>query len=248
MAREHRKKTGISERQLRRKTCLNKNTPFSVREAYKITRTNLMFSTPEEGCKVIAVTSAFPGEGKTTTCTNMALSFGEMGKRVLLIDCDLRKAQIHNIFGLDNQLGASNVLAGFAQVTEAIRILHDHQIHVITSGNVPPNPAELLASEKMHRVLEELKTAYDYIFIDTPPVNLVTDAVALSHSISGMVLVTRQGKSTHRDISQALDKLNFAKVKVLGMIMTGEKHKGGSYGKYGKYGKYGSYKEYTAYE
>lgn len=246
--RKQKKKMPLSSREIRKQTKLSTSTPFSVREAYKITRTNIMFSLTEEGCRRIAVSSSYPGEGKTTTCTNLALSFAQMGKKVLIIDCDLRKPQVHNVFGLDNQVGISNVLGGLAQVQEALHYIEEDQISVMTSGHIPPNPAELLSSERMKTLLEELGKAYDYIFIDTPPVNMVTDAVTLSSLISGMLLVTKQGESTHKDLDAALSKLSLGKVKVLGLIMTGEKHQGGSYGKYGKYGKYGSYKEYAAYE
>ena len=242
------KNHSLSDHALRKEMRLGEGTPFTVREAYKIARTNIMFSLAEEGCKKIAVTSSYPEEGKTTTCTNLAISFGQMGKRVLVIDCDMRKPQIHNIFGVDNLVGLSNVLGGFAKVTEAIHVLDEEKISIITSGHIPPNPAELLSSERMKGLLEELSASYDYIFIDTPPVNLVTDATVLSSYLSGMILVTKQSQSTHKDLQLALGKLELAKAKVLGLVLTGEKVKGSSYGKYGKYGKYGSYKEYAAYE
>lgn len=241
-------------KEMRKKSKLSQETPFSVREAYKITRTNLMFSLTEEGCRRIAVSSSYPGEGKTTTCTNLALSFAQMGKKVLIIDCDLRKPQVHNVFELDNQEGISNVLGGLSKVQEVLHYIEEDRISVITSGHIPPNPAELLSSVRMKALLEELEKEYDYIFMDTPPVNMVTDAVTLSGVISGMLLVAKQGESTHKDLETALNKLSLGKVKVLGFVMTGEKQKGGKYSKYskyskyGKYGRYGSYKEYATYE
>lgn len=246
--RKKKKKTDVMNRKIRKQTKLSARTPFSVREAYKITRTNIMFSLAEEGCRRIAVSSSYPGEGKTTTCTNLAISFAQMGKKVLIIDCDLRRPQVHNVFGLDNQEGISNVLGGLVKIGEVIHYIEEDQISVITSGHIPPNPAELLASERMKKLLGDLEKTYDYIFMDTPPVNLVTDAVTLSNIISGMILVTKQGESTYKDLEASLNKLSMGKVKVLGLVLTGEKHQGGSYGKHGKYGKYGSYKGYTAYE
>lgn len=245
--RQKNKKSTV-DKEIRRKTKLTSRTPFNVREAYKIARTNIMFSLTESGCRKVAVSSSFPGEGKTTTCTNLALSFAEMGKKVLIIDCDMRKPQVHTVFALDNQVGISNVLGGFANLLEAIHILKEDNLSVITAGHIPPNPAELLASDKMTRVLKELEKAYDYIFIDTPPVNVVTDAAVISQYVQGMLLVVRQEQSTYKDVEMALNKLELAKAKVLGFILTGEKCKGGSYGKYGKYGKYGSYKNYASYE
>lgn len=242
------KKETINDKELRRKTRLTSKSPFSVREAYKIARTNIMFSTAEEGCKRIGITSSYPGEGKTTTCVNLALSFAQTGRRVLIIDCDMRKPQMHNVFGFDNLVGLSNILGGFAKVSETIHFLEEENLHIITSGQIPPNPAELIGSNRMKVLIEELSQSYDYIFIDTPPVNVVTDAVVLSPNTSGLVVVTKQGQSTHKDLEQALGKIEFGKVKVLGLILTGEKRKGSTYGKYGKYGKYGNYQGYAAYE
>lgn len=249
MTKKNRKQAEMSARELRIKTCLNTNTPFMIKEAYKVARTNLMFSLPEEGCKIIAVTSSSPGEGKTTTCVNMALSFGQAGKKVLLIDGDLRKAQIHHIFKQDNQQGLSNILGGFTTAEEGIKSLSDYSIHLLTAGSVPPNPAELLGSERMRKLLNELRTEYDYIFIDTPPINIVTDAIVISAHASGVVLVTREDDTTHKDLDCALERLNYAKAKVLGLILTGEKYKNrmGKYRKYGKYGKYGRYSKYSGY-
>lgn len=242
------KKQGPVDSALRKKTRLSGRTPFNVREAYKITRTNIMFSLAQDGCKKIAFSSSYPGEGKTTTCTNLALSFGQMGEKVLVIDCDMRRPQVHNVFDLDNQVGLSNVLGGFAKISEAVHYLSEENISVITSGHIPPNPTELIGSERMKNLLQELGESYDYIFIDTPPVNMVADATILSQYISGIIMVTRQDETTHKDVELALGKLAMAKAKVLGFVMTGEKKKGGIYGKYGKYGRYGNYQEYAANE
>lgn len=229
---------------IRRRTKLNSHTPFNVREAYKITRTNIMFSLAEDKCRIIALSSAYPGEGKTTTCVNLALSFAQMGQRVLIIDGDLRKPQIHNLFNIDNQVGLSNVLSGMATLKEALHTIENESITVITSGHIPPNPAELLASTRMKELLEKLSKLYDYIFIDTPPINMVTDAVTFSDYISGLILVTRQNNSTHKDVENALNRLALAKVKLLGFILTGDKRTSKGYGKYSKYGKYKTYTTY----
>lgn len=232
---------------LRRKTQLSDKTPFAIKEAYKLARTNVLFSLAEEGCKNIAVTSAFASEGKTTTVTNMALSFTQMKKRILLIDGDMRKPQVHNVFSLDNQVGLSNVLGGFARPEEAIHRL-ESGLNIITAGHIPPNPVELLASERMEKLLQSLGEYYEYIFIDTPPVNIVTDALVISEKVSGVVVVTKQGESRHPDLEQALERLNFAKAKILGLVLTNATTRGGKYGKYGKYTKYGKYEKYQSYE
>lgn len=228
---------------LRRKTQLNEQTPFLIKEAYKLARTNILFSCVDEGCKCIAITSAIASEGKTTTATNMALSFAQMKKRTLLIDGDMRKPQVHNIFSVDNQIGLSNVLGGLARPEEAIHRL-ESGLNIITSGHIPPNPVELLASQRMEKILKALGEYYEYIFIDTPPVNIVTDALVVSEKVSGVVVVTKEGESRHRDLEQALGKLNFAKAKILGLILTSAVTKGGKYGRYGKYGKYKGYEAY----
>lgn len=230
--------------EFRGKTQLNDQIPFGVKEAYKLTRTNVLFSLAEEGGKCIAITSAFAAEGKTTTATNMALSFVQLKKRTLLIDGDMRKPQIHNMFGVDNQVGLSNVLGGFVETEEAIHKL-ESGLHVMTAGHIPPNPVELLGSLRMKSLLEALGEHYEYIFIDTPPINLVSDAIVLSESLSGVIMVVRQNQSKHPHLEGALSKLNFAKAKVLGIILTGVSSKSG---KYGKYGKYSQYKGYEAYE
>lgn len=232
---------------LRKKTQLSDRTPFSVKEAYKLARTNILFSLADEGCKYIAVTSAYPSEGKTTTATNIALSFVQMGKRILLIDGDMRKPQVQNIFSVDNQVGLSNVLGGFAEPEEAIKRL-ESELHIMTAGHIPPNPVELLASKRMEKLLQDLGTCYDYVFIDTPPINVVTDAIVLSEKLSGVVVVTKEEQSRHQELEEALGKLSFAKAKILGLILTSAAAKGGRYGKYSKYGKYRKYGKYKGYE
>lgn len=228
---------------LRKKTFLSDAMPFSVKEAYKLSRTNILFSLAEEGCKTIIVTSAYPGEGKTTTATNMALSFAQMGKRTLLIDADMRKPQAHHVFTINNQIGLSNVLGGFAKLGESICLL-ESGLCVITAGHIPPNPVELLGSQRMKTLLDELSEQYDYIFIDTPPVNVVSDAIVLSEIVSGVIMITKQGQSRKPELEEALAKLTFSQAKVLGFILTGATVKGGKYGKYSKYGKYKGYESY----
>lgn len=233
------KKQPISQFQLRRQMKLNSKTPFNVREAYKVTRTNIMFSLTETKCRTIVISSAYPGEGKTTTCINLALSFAQMGKKVLVIDADLRKPQMHNVFNIDNQIGLSNLLGGMAELKDAVRDIPREQISIMTSGHIPPNPAELLSSKRMKELIEQLEETYEYIFIDTPPINMVTDAVTFSDCISGLILVAKQDNSTYKDIETALNKLALGKVKLLGFILTGEKRLKNGYGKYKTYATYG---------
>ena len=223
---------------------LNKNTLFEVNEAYKATRTNLMFSlSKERNCKKIIVASGVPGEGKTTTCLNIAISFAQTGVKVLVLDADLRKPRIHKYLNLENKNGLSNVLGGFYGIEECIQRNVRGNLDVVTAGHIPPNPAELLASDEMKTVMERLDHEYDYIFIDTPPINVVTDASIISKLVTGVVLVVRNKYSRHEVVRKALATLKFVDAKVLGFILNATKfnanyNKGYRYKKYGYgYGK-----------
>lgn len=207
----------------RLKMPLINNAPFKLKEAYKTTRTNIMFSVEAQRCKQIVVTSASKGEGKTMTCVNLAISFAQTGKKVLVIDGDLRKPHIHEVLDISNERGLSDILAGFCKREEVIKRVEEQGIDAIPTGQIPPNPAELLSRDQMKNLLYELSKVYDYIFIDTPPVNLVSDAIILSSMVSGMILVAKQGKSDYRDIDEAIKKLAFVNAKVLGVILTGTK-------------------------
>jgi len=233
---------------------LTGKSPFDVKEAYKSARTNIMFSLTKPGCKKVIITSAFPKEGKTTTCVNIAIAFAQTSARVLIIDCDLRKPRLHKIFKLKEQIGLTNVLSRMNTIEETIQKTGFYGLEVLAAGTTPPNPAELLASDGMKELLDNLSEKYDYIFIDTPPINVVTDAVVLSPFISGVFLVARQKFTDHRSIKDALTRLELANVKPMGFILNdvdeySSKYKYGykRYGKYGKYRRYGRYSRYAKY-
>ncbi len=192
---------------------------FAMREAYKSGRTNIVFALPEEESSVVLVTSSWPMEGKTTNCANLAVAFAQTGARTLLIDCDLRKPRIHKIFKVTSKFGLTNVLRKFCTVEEALFHTTYDNLDVLTSGHIPPNPGELLGSDEMKTLIDELKKTYKYIIIDTPPVNMVSDAIILSPVSSGVALVVRQGITDHKSITEALEKMNFAGVKTLGFIL-----------------------------
>ncbi len=236
-----------------RSTLLNKHTPFDITEAYKATRTNIMFSIKGTvGCKSIIVSSANPGEGKSTTCANLAIAFAQMGDRVVIIDADMRKPRVHKYFDIKNKKGLSNILGGFETLENCINHMEDTGLDVITAGNIPPNPAELLASGEMDILLETLSGRYDYVFIDTPPINVVTDASILSKKVSGVVLVVRHNITNKEAIERSIKTLEFAGAKILGFILNSVERKEyegrytyrsyrRGYRRYGykKYGKYG---------
>ena len=216
---------------------------FTIREAYKIGRTNIRFALPEEESSVIIVTSSWPMEGKTTNCINLAIAFAQTGEKTLLIDCDLRKPRIAKVFGITSKMGLSNALRNFCPVKEAIHTTQYENLFVMPSGHIPPNPAELLSSKEMQDMLTELKKEYRYILIDTPPVNLLADALLLASSASGTVMVARQGVTDHKSLQEALDKLKFSGAKVLGFLLNDATEDGGSYYRYNMgYGRYGYYK------
>lgn len=229
---------------------LSENSKFVVNEAYKMARTNIMFSFPDDdGCKVIACTSAMQGEGKTTTCINLAISFAQTGARVILIDADLRKPRVDRYLNIENSLGLSELCGGLEHdIDKVVQYVEDKNLYCITSGRIPPNPAELIGSENMDKLLETLRESYDYVFVDVPPVNIVTDATILAKKCSGTMLVVRENDTTHDTFSAAIDSLKFFDVKIIGIIVnysvgtTGGKYKyRHAYRKtpYGSYAGYG---------
>lgn len=223
-------------------TIVSEETPFHVREAYKAMRTNVMFSVPDEGCKVIGITSAIPSEGKSTTILNLAKTFAETGTRVLLIDADMRRPNIRKILKAEKCQGLSDVLARFISPKEAVNSSIDKNLDIIFSGNIPPNPVELLASDNMKNLLEELKKNYDYIFIDAPPINVVTDATVLTRLLHGIILVVRENHSRKDEVAEALNKLQFVNAKVIGIVLNDKVYQSKRRGSYSKYKRY--YKEY----
>ena len=209
-----------------RSTLLNKKTPFNITEAYKATRTNIMFSLKNtDESKTIIVSSANPSEGKSTTCANLAIAFAQMGDRVVIIDADMRKPRVHKYFNIKNKKGLSNVLGGFETLANCINHCEALGLDVITAGNIPPNPAELLSSGEMDALLQTLKGKYDYIFIDTPPINIVTDAAILSKKVSGVVLVVRHNITNKDTVERSIKTLEFAGAKVLGFILNSVERK-----------------------
>ncbi len=233
------------------KAILNENASFGVSEAYKIARTNVMFSLAgEQGCKKIALTSALPSEGKSTASVNLAITFAQTDSKVLVIDADLRRPRVHQYMGEKNTEGLADLLAGFAELSDVIHFSSMMNIDYISAGHIPPNPSELLESSKMQEILEELGQVYDYIIIDTPPVSVVADALIIAKLVSGMLIVVRQKQTPHDWLKKTISSLQFAEAKILGFLLNesatvkkryGRKYKYGSRYSYG-YG-YGYYKE-----
>ena len=225
---------------------INSNTKFNTLESYKTARTNIMFSLPKsDKGKVVLITSSEPGEGKTTTSINLSLTFAQTGAKVLLIDCDLRKPRVHRYLKIEKSTGMSNVLCGFIKLEDAIRHNVRDGLDCIPVGEIPPNPAELLASEEMSGILEKLSGEYDYIFIDTPPITTVTDAMVIAPSATGVLLVVRQNQSTYDMIDAAVEILKRSEIKILGFIMNCSEKDAAKYKYYSRKYKYSRGYNYT---
>jgi len=200
---------------------LKSNLPFAIAEAYATARTNLMFSLANKDKKIVVITSANQGEGKSTTCVNMGLTLAEMGASVLIIDADLRKPTIHKLLKIVNVNGLSSIIGGLIDARLGINENVANNLDVITAGIIPPNPADLLASGFMSNFLETLSELYDYILIDTPPVNAVTDSQLLNNAASGILFIVKEGVTKHSDINAALRSIDMANGKVLGFMKVG---------------------------
>ncbi len=213
---------------------------FAATEAYKLLRTNLTFSFPDsENGKVIGVSSAVPNEGKSLTSLNLATSFAEAGSNVLLIDCDMRKPSLMTKLDMSCAPGLSNLL-----VNNERNVIHsgvrNENLSVITAGEIPPNPSELLGSENMKAVLELFRQHFDYIILDLPPVTVVPDPLVVSKYTDGIVLVVHHETTKRRDIMEAIRQLKMSGVRLLGFVYNG--YRSGSSSGYKSYS-YGNYKK-----
>jgi capsular exopolysaccharide synthesis family protein len=211
------------------------NPKSPVSEAYRTLRTNIQFSSFDNQLDTILVTSSGPSEGKSTTAANLALSMAEVDKKVLLIDCDLRKPSLHKKFNVSNNEGLSNLLIGQFKFDEVAQKYSDNMC-ILTSGTVPPNPSEMLASKKMKQFLEEAKKIFDFIILDTPPVVAVTDAQLLSTMVGGVLLVVAAGQAEIGAAEKAKELLSNVKANIVGVVLNKAEVTGGK--KYGYYNYY----------
>jgi capsular exopolysaccharide synthesis family protein len=205
--------------QVARKLIASSNPKSFVSEQYRTLRTNINFSMPKGELKTVLVTSASPGEGKSTTSSNLAVVFAQENKRVVLVDADMRKPTSHYTFHVTNTLGLSNLLTRQSTLDETVKETSIEGLHIITSGPIPPNPAELLSSIPMDILIEELKKRYDIIVFDAPPTLSVTDAQVLSNKCEGTIFVVNS-KSTNKDnAAKAKELLDSAKAHILGVVI-----------------------------
>lgn len=227
---------------------LCKGLSFAASEAYKLLRTNLQYSLSEveRNCKVVGVTSSIRGEGKSTTSVNLAYTIAESGKKVLLLEADLRLPNVARRLKLNEKPGVSNVLASFGTLEDAVQSSGvNRNLSVLVAGTIPPNPSELLGSERMKALLERFKSVYDYVVVDLPPVNVVSDALTLSEQLDGVLLIVRQDYCDYPSINEAIKKFSFSEANLLGFVMThstaAAKVAGG-----GKYKRYKAHSKYYA--
>ncbi len=221
MVRSSKSKKGMQSTRRKLITKLNPKSPIS--EQYRTIRTNIEFSSIDDEIRSIMVTSSGPGEGKSTTTANLAVVFAQQGKRVLLIDADLRKPTVHYTFGITNTFGLTNVLTRQMEIQDAIKTTNEELLHVLPSGPIPPNPAELLSSRGMKEFFEEAKGAYDMLIFDTPPVLAVTDAQILSNQCDGTVLVISSGRTEIEAATKTRELLEAANGKILGVVLNNKK-------------------------
>lgn len=202
--------------------------PFS--EQYRTIRTAILLSTAKSAPRVISFSSAIPSEGKTVTSANVAISFSQLGKKVLLIDGDLRKPRVHKIFELKNTIGLSSFLVGRAELSSIVFKTHIPNLFAIPSGPIPPNPAELIDSEMMVSTLETLLKKVDYIIIDTPPLIGIVDPILLGKLADAMILVTWAGKTNRTLVEKAKEEVERYGIRLLGLVLNRIDSKGESYG------------------
>ncbi|MEM1207084.1 MAG: polysaccharide biosynthesis tyrosine autokinase, partial [Acidobacteriota bacterium] len=213
---------------------------LAVSEAYRSLRTALLLSTADE-LEVVALTSAEPGEGKTATTTNLAVVMAQLGRRVLVIDGDLRRPRLHKVFGLSNRAGLVNHLTAQADIGSLFVETDVPNLWVCPSGPIPPNPSELLASDRMRDVLTKVRESFDFVLIDTPPVLPVADAVILGTMADAVVICARAGVLVREDAKFCRERLRYADLKVLGVVLNRYRSRPGRYDR--KYRYYGVYEE-----
>lgn len=223
---------------------------FAIIEGYKIARTNIQFSLSAAGDNCFAVTSWSKGEGKSTATCNIAISFAKMDKKVILIDCDLRRPNVHNLLKIENTVGITSVLVNDKSYKDVMHKDVLPNLDVLTVGTIPPNPSELIASTAFEKLVKELKRTYDYIIMDSAPIGIVTDALLVKDMVAGYLVIVREGVTTHGDVQNFLNTCEISGAKPMGFLKVGCNPSGGkskNYKKYNKYSKYSSYDYYRYY-
>lgn len=212
-----------SENRRRLITIANPRSPVS--ETYRTLRTNIEFAAIDSAMQVIMVSSAGPGEGKSTTIANLAVAFSQSDRKVVLIDADMRKPTAHKTFQISNRYGLSSAISQQSTLQEVTQSTDVPNLDVITAGPIPPNPAEMLGSKRMTAMLEELRARYDIILVDTPPLLAVTDAQIVATKSDGAVLVVDQGRVKRQFAQKAIQNLQNVNARILGVVLNNVKRR-----------------------
>lgn len=205
---------------------VDKKPHAAVSEQFRTIRTNIMYSSIKTEIRSVLFTSDLSGAGKSTVAANMAVAYAQAGKKTLLFDADLRRPTSHHTFGVSNQSGLSSLIVNDLPLDEVIKKTEFDMLDLMTSGPIPPNPAELLSASKLDAIMVRLKTIYDMVIIDSPPILSVTDAQLLSKSASGVILVTNVEKNNRDRLNEAKDLLDKAGANIIGVVLNkrAEKH------------------------
>jgi capsular exopolysaccharide synthesis family protein len=202
-------------------TIFDSKSPIS--EQYRTIRTNIQFSSVDNDVKTLMVTSSGPGEGKSTTVANLAVVFAQQGKKVLLVDADMRKPTVHYTFNMTNTFGLTSVLTKQLTLDKAIKDSLEQNLYILSSGPIPPNPAELLTSRAMEQFFQDAKEMFDLIIFDTPPLLAVTDPQILANKCEGTILVVSSGKTEKDMLVKSKELLDSAQCKLLGVVLNNKK-------------------------
>ncbi|OKZ87657.1 CpsD/CapB family tyrosine-protein kinase [Clostridium sp. 29_15] len=202
-------------------------------EAYRSLRSNIEYSSFDDEYRAIVVTSSVPGEGKSTTSGNLALSLAQSGNKVLLVDCDMRKPSIHKKFKISNMSGTAELLLR-KESFEDVANCYNENLTIITAGKIPPNPSEMLSSRAMTAFIKEMKKEFKYIILDTPPLQAVTDAQVLSTKADGVLLVVRAGSTKREMVLNSVDLIKKVHGKIIGTVLNGVENKKNNYYYYGE--------------
>ncbi|MEM4993356.1 CpsD/CapB family tyrosine-protein kinase [Priestia sp. SB1] len=229
MARKNKAQKNDKMLTLKRRLLAHNSPKDPVAEQYRTIRTNIQFSNVDQDIKTIVVTSSGAEEGKSTTASNLATVYAQQGLKVLLIDADLRKPTGHYTFRLENHIGLTNVLTRQSTLAQAIQESEIPHLSVLTSGPIPPNPSELLASAQMAELLKEMKEQFDMIIFDTPPILAVADAQILANQVDGTILVVSSGKTEKDAALKSKELLSNAKGKLLGVVLNNRRVEEGNY-------------------
>ena len=218
---------------------VTKNDPKNpAAEAYRVIRTSVQFAQAGKELKTIAITSCTPNEGKSMTVANLAIVLTQAGKSVLIMDCDMRNPTVHKNFNLSNKVGLSSCISMGTAVADAVQETAIEGLDALTAGVIPPNPSELLGSERMQNILQRAKEEYDYVLIDTPPVLPVTDSLVLGSMVDGLILVIDSGEIKVEMAREVKNQLVHAGANILGVVLNKvrSEHHGYGYGYYYYYG------------